>query len=83
MRELTTQEMEAVGGGYGLEDIVDFSTQTGAVGTIVGYLATGTTTGAAHGGLWGAGLGFAAAGGWALGSGIYNTFFRHYILYGY
>ncbi|MAM71379.1 MAG: hypothetical protein CMP91_09580 [Gammaproteobacteria bacterium] len=83
MRELTLEEMEYVGGGYGLEDITSLATQTGIVGSIVGYAITGTTAGAAHGGWWGAGIGFAAGAGWAAGTLIYNYGFRSLILNGY
>lgn len=57
MRELAIQEVDQVSGGSYLSDITELATQTGLIGSIVGYAATGTAAGATTGGWWGAGTG--------------------------
>jgi hypothetical protein len=80
MRELTTQEMEAVGVGYSLEELATFSTQSGFVGSVLGYAVTGTVSGATTWGWWGAGFGLAWSLGTAVGSYAYTNYVQSYIL---
>jgi hypothetical protein len=42
MRALTVQEVKEVSGGSYLTDATNLATQTGLVGSIAGYAATGT-----------------------------------------
>ncbi len=63
MRALTILEVDEVSGGSYLSDVTELATQTGLIGSIVGYAATWTTAGATTGGWWAAGFG-AAWGGW-------------------
>ena len=83
MRELTVQEVEEVSGGSYLSDVRDLATQTGFVGSIIGYAVTGTTAGAATGGWWGAGIGAAWGLGTGLGSYAYDRYISRLILNGY
>ena len=55
MRTLTVQEVDAVSGGSYLSNVTDLATQTGLIGSVVGYAATGTASGATTAGWWGAG----------------------------
>tara|TARA_R100001143_G_scaffold63565_1_gene71970 strand:+ start:5927 stop:6181 length:255 start_codon:yes stop_codon:yes gene_type:complete len=80
MRELTLEEMEFVGGGYGLNDLATFSTQSGFVGSVLGYAVTGTISGASTWGWWGAGIGLAWSLGTAAGDYIYSNHVQHHIL---
>ena len=62
MRALTIQEVDEVSGGSYLSDVTGLATQTGFIGSIVGYAVTGTAAGATTGGWWGAGFGAAWGG---------------------
>ena len=71
MRELTEKEMESVaGGGY----IADTAAEWGAIGTVVGYVADTTIAGATRGGFAGAMLGTSFAGGYYVGSQLYDWY---------
>ncbi|MBL6746517.1 MAG: hypothetical protein ISP88_11450 [Pseudomonadales bacterium] len=71
MRELTENEMESVAGGG---SIADTAADWGAVGTVVGYVADSTLAGATRGGLAGAMLGTSFAGGYYVGSQLYDWY---------
>jgi|GEM_PF-947863 len=83
MRELTVQEVGEVAGGSYLSNITDLATQTGLVGSIVGYAATGTAAGATTYGWWGAGIGAAWGAGYGFGTAIYDRYISRLILNGY
>ena len=80
MRELTVQEVEAVGGGCYVGDIAELATQTGFIGSILGYAATGTAAGATTAGWWGAGIGAAWGFGTGVGTFIYDRYVQRLIL---
>lgn len=83
MRELTVQEVDVVAGGSYLSDITDLATQTGLLGSIVGYAVTGTAAGATTGGWWGAGMGAAWGAGTGAGTYIYDRWVSRLILNAY
>lgn len=70
-QELSAEEIKFVSGA---DPIGDFATTTGAGGSAIGIIATGTAEGAAEGGAVGAALGFAFGVGFAAGTWLYNTF---------
>ena len=75
MRELAIQEVEQVSGGSYISDATNLATQTGLVGSILGYAATGTAAGATTEGWWGAGAGLA----WGLGTGFGTYVYDRYV----
>ena len=82
MRALTVQEVGEVSGGSYLSDITGLATQTGMIGSIVGYAATGTAAGATTAGWWGAGFGAAWGAGYGFGTVIYDRYVSRLILNG-
>lgn len=74
MRELTFQEIGAVGGGSNTDTLVNsIAIGTGA-GAAFGTLMTNTMAGASRGGALGAAIGFAWGVGTITGNWIYTTF---------
>jgi hypothetical protein len=82
MRALTVQEVDEVSGGSYLSDVTELATQTGLIGSIVGYAVTGTAAGATTGGWWGAGFGAAWGAGTGAGTYIYDRYVSRLILNG-
>lgn len=82
MRALTIQEVDDVSGGSYLSDVTGLATQTGMIGSILGYAATGTAAGATTAGWWGAGIGAAWGAGTGAGNYIYNRWVSRLILNG-
>ncbi|MBN4076067.1 MAG: hypothetical protein COA71_02170 [SAR86 cluster bacterium] len=83
MRALTIQEVDEVSGGSYLSDVTDLATQTGLIGSIAGYVATGTAAGATTAGLWGAGMGAAWGAGYGFGTFIYGRYLQRLVLNSY
>ena len=82
MRALTVQPVKEVSGGSYLSDVTDLATQTGLIGSIVGYAATGTAAGATTGGWWGPGVGVAWGAGTGAGTYLYDRYVSRLILNG-
>ncbi len=80
MRALSIQETEQVSGGSYLGDIADLATDTGVIGSIIGYTATNTVAGATRGGWIGPSLGAAWGFGNAVGTIVYDRYVSRLIL---
>lgn len=71
MRELTIHESETVSGAG---EVGDWAAEGGAVGTIAGYVYSGTLASAARGGIVGAMLGGSFGAGYGAGKLIVKVF---------